>query len=109
MDRLKTLLEFLEEDPSDAFTRFAVAQEYAKRGDVQRALEYYEALVREQPSYVGTYYHLAKLYEEVGRTADAKRIYRDGIAEAEKQRDFHSRAELNNALLQLEGLGWDDV
>ena len=53
MDRLTALLDFLRDDPDDAFTRFALAQEYAKRGSASAALGYYEALVADQPTYVG--------------------------------------------------------
>ncbi len=108
IDRIPTLLGFLADDPEDAFTRFALAQEYAKRGDLEQSLGHYQALVREQPDYVGTYYHLGKLLEAVRRKGEAEQVYRAGIAVAERLRDAHSRAELNDALLNLQGLGWDD-
>ena len=108
-DRLSALLEFLKEDPNDEFTRFALAQEYAKRGDLGEALRYYEELVKTSPDYVGTYYHLGKLLEDLERTDEAKEAYRNGIRVAEEQRDLHARAELNDALLKLDGLGWDDL
>ena len=107
-DRLETLLHFYRDDPGDAFTRFAIAQEYRKRGETEQAIGFFEALVQEQPAYVGTYYHLGKLYEEVGRKADALQTYRRGIAVATNQRDLHARAELQNALLEAEGVGFDD-
>ncbi len=109
MDRLNALLDFHREDPADPFTRFAIAQEYAKRGDQKQALSFYEALVSDEPSYVGTYYHLGKLYEELDRVEDARATYRSGMNVAQQQSDFHARAELNDALLKLEGLGWDDL
>ncbi len=109
MSRLNALLEFHREDPEDPFTRFALAQEYAKLGDEKQALSYYEGLVDDQPDYVGTYYHLGKLYEKLDRNDEARATYRTGMAIAQQQSDFHARAELNDALLQLEGLGWDDI
>ncbi len=107
-DRIPALIEFLAQDPGDAFTRFALAQEYAKRGQKDQALGHYQTLVREHPDYVGTYYHLGKLMEAVGRKDDAEQTYRNGIEVAQKLRDAHSRAELSDALLNLQGLGWDD-
>ena len=106
MDRLATLLEFLKDDPEDAFTRFALAQEYLKSGRTDEALDFFEGLVRDRPDYVGTYYHLGKLYEALGR--DAAPTYRAGIEVAGRSGDLHARAELQSALLEAEGLGFDD-
>lgn len=108
MDRLATLQEFLQDDPDDAFTRFAIAQEHAKRGDAAEALATYEALVRDQPEYVGTYYHLGALYRTLGRDDDALATYRAGIDAARAAGDAHARSELQSALLEADGLGFDD-
>ena len=108
MDRLKALLDFLKEDPKDAFTRFALAREYQKQGSPEAALEYFEGLVQENPDYVGTYYHLGKLYESLGRKDDALATYRSGIQIAQRSREFHALSELQDALLKAEGVGFDD-
>src|SRR5690606_16036751 len=71
MDRLALLLQFHEEDPADAFTLFAIAQEYLKRDAPDEALAFFEKLRHDQPDYTGTYYHLGKLYERLGRNDDA--------------------------------------
>jgi predicted Zn-dependent protease len=110
MDRLATLQAFLDDDPADAFTRFALAQEHLKRGEPAEALAHFEGLVRDRPDYVGTYYHLGKLYAALGRRADAAATYRAGAAEATRAGDAHARAELQAALLEAEGLpGFEDA
>lgn len=108
MDRLEALLGFLDEDPDDTFTRFALAQEYLKRGDVDEARAYFEGLVDRDPGYVGTYYHLGKLYESSGRKADAISTYEAGIEIARGRKEFHALSELQSALRQAEGIGFDD-
>ncbi len=108
MDRLKALLTYYAEDPSDAFTRFALAHEYLKRNNTDSALSFFEALVQDMPAYVGTYYHLGKLYEALGRNADAITTYQQGIQVASEQRDTHARAELQDALMLARGIGFDD-
>ncbi len=108
MDRLAALQDFLRDDPDDPFTRFALAQEHAKRGNTAEALAFYEALVREHAGYVGTYYHLGALYRSLGRDDDARATFRSGIAAATEAGDPHARAELQSALLEAEGLGFDD-
>lgn len=108
MDRIEQLLAFYREDPADPFTRFALAKEYQKTGATEEALAYYKGLVVDHPEYVGTYYHLGKLYEALGRTERAVETYRQGIAVAGRLRDAHARAELQDALLKAEGLGFED-
>ena len=108
MDRLAALQDFLRDDPDDPFTRFALAQEHAKRGDDDEALRYYEALVRDRPDYVGTYYHLGGLYRALGRDDEARATLRAGVDAATQAGDAHARAELQSALLEAEGLGFDD-
>ena len=106
--RLEQLLAFYEEDPDDAFTRFAIAQEYRKAGAQQQAISFYEQLIEDQPSYTGTYYHLGKIYEEEGRIEDAIAIYHRGIQAAREQRNLKDLSELQGALLQAQGVGFDD-
>ena len=106
-DRLDALQAFLKEDPEDSFTRFALAQEYLKRDETQRALAFFEELMEKDPAYVGTYYHLGKLYENLGRSDDAIATYERGIETATEQRDAHTRAELQDALLQAQGVGYE--
>lgn len=107
MDRLATLQAFLADDPDDPFTRFAIAQEQARRGADAEALRVYEALVQSHPEYIGTYYHLGKLLVRLGRDADATAVFRAGIAAATQAGDRHARAELQGALLEAEGLDAD--
>ena len=108
MSRLDHLLAFHREDPDDPFVRFALAQEHLKLGETDEALGYFEGLVADHPGYVGTYYHLGKLYETLARSGDALRTYRAGIRTAEQASDPHTRAELQSALLDAQGVGFDD-
>ena len=100
-DRLEVLLQFHAEDPSDAFTRFALAQEYVKRGRSLKACELYESLIEMRPAYTGTYYHLGKLYQSLDRMEDAARTFRSGIAACSQKRDAKDLSELKQALRAL--------
>ncbi len=108
MDRLEALLSFYAEDPDDAFTRFAIATEYLKQNNKAEALSFFEQLIQDNPTYVGTYYHLGKLYELLERKEDAIQTYHAGIRHANELRDFHARAELQDAILNAQGIGFDD-
>ena len=107
-DRLALLLAFYEQDPDDAFTRFAIAKEYLKRDAPEQALAFYEKLIADQPEYTGTYYHLGKLYETLGRKDEAVATYQQGIEAARRQRNLKDLSELQDALMQAQGFGFDE-
>lgn len=96
-NRLQQLIEFLKENPGDAFLTYALATEHLKLGHTEVALRHYEALVNDHPDYVGTYYHLGKLYEALGRKADAVVTYEKGMQAARNKRDMHALSELQGA------------
>jgi tetratricopeptide (TPR) repeat protein len=106
-NRLPQLLQFYEEDPSDEFILFALAQEYQKSGDLAQALHFYQILYNSSPSYVGTYYHLAKLHLQLQSQASAIDTLKEGIKVAQAAQDHHALAELQNLLLNVE-LGLDE-
>lgn len=101
-ERLEKLLNFLKSSPNDSFLLFAVAKEYESNGHQDKALKYYMILKDQDPEYIGLYYHLAKLYENIQEEVLALRIYNEGIALAKKKADYHSLSELNNAKMNLE-------
>ncbi len=101
--RLEKLLDFLRNEPNDEFLLYALATEYLRLNDTGKALEYYEKLINEHPDYVGTYYHLGKLYEALQRKDDAVNIYERGMKIALAKRDNHALAELRAVYEELVG------
>jgi len=98
------LLTYLADDPRDSFSLFAIANEYAGQGRREEALRYFDELVTIDPNYVGAYYHLAKLLEDMGDKSRAIETYRKGIEIADLLHDSHSKAELQSALMEAEGV-----
>ena len=94
--RLLQLFHFLEEDPNDPFTIYAIATEY-KQIDSLKALEYYEKLLNDHKNYVGTYYHAAALYGDLGMDKKARETYEKGMEVAKEQNDQHAFRELKSA------------
>ena len=95
--RLNQLLEFYKEDPDDAFTLYALATEY-KKNDKNKAISFYENLLANHTDYVGTYYHAAALYAELGNENKAREPYQKGMMIARKIGNQHAFAELQSAV-----------
>lgn len=99
--RLEKLFTFLESSPNDSFILFAIAKEYEKLGGMEKALEYYLKLVEADENYIGTYYHLGKLYEVKEEFTTAFQTYKKGMEIARKAGDKHALSELAGAKLSL--------
>lgn len=100
--RLELLLQLHREKPTDAFTLFALAKEYEKLNQPSESLRHYLTLRQHDPQYVGLYYHLAKLYEQLDERDAALEAYAQGLDVAQAAGDRHAWNELNNAKLNLE-------
>jgi len=101
MDRIQQLELMIAEDPDDSFLRFALAKEWSNRGAFQEAIQVFESLLLKDPEYVGCYYHYAKCLEEIEDFISAEKIYKKGIEMADYLKDFHAKAELQNALTNM--------
>lgn len=98
MDRIEKLLGFLKDTPGDSFLQHALALEYIKIGKMEDAQLLFENILIKQPQYVGSYYHLGRLYEKLGEPHKAKSTYEKGMAECKKVGDNHAYNELQMAL-----------
>jgi len=106
--RLNKLLAFLTADASDPFILYALATEYNSLNDTEQAFHYYLKLVDEHPTYVGTYYHLGKLYQKHGETDKAIAIYKLGMQRAREKGNMHAFSELQGAYNTAAGLDYED-
>lgn len=98
--RLKTLLKFYEEDPTDPFNLYGLALEYQK-SDLQKSDELFSKLLSDFPDYVPSYYHAAKLKIELKQTETALLIYRKGMEIAHRQSEKKAEQELRSAYDEL--------
>ena len=98
--RLDTLLQHYHEDPLDPFNIYALAIEYQK-SDIEKALYYFDKLLREHALYVPTYYQAAKLLQETGSIQRAIEVYEKGIAVARSQNEMKAARELQSAYDEL--------
>lgn len=101
MERIEKLKSFLAQNPDDSFVQHALALEYVKLNDDAAAREQWEALLAREETYVGSYYHLAKLLERQGERKSAINTYEKGMQVAKRVGDNHAYNELQAAYEDL--------
>ena len=101
MDRIERIKEMLAANPGDSFLQHALALEYIKIDEDERAKELFENLLRQDENYVGSYYHLGKLLERKDYMEEAKEVYEKGMQKAKEAGDMHTYNELQMAYEDL--------
>ncbi|MBT8220336.1 MAG: tetratricopeptide repeat protein [Bacteroidia bacterium] len=102
MSRIEQLKDFLKESPEDSFLRFALAKEYEKSHQTERALAFFTQIANDDPEYVGLYYHLGKLYLNMGEVRKSFDTYTKGMEVARSQDDKHALSELVAARMEID-------
>lgn len=99
--RVEQLQAMLAADPGDAFLRYGLALEYMKLGRLDEALAGFEALLRDEPTYVPAHFMHARALEQTDDLDRARAAYRAGIDVARRTGDTHAAAEMTAALEAL--------
>jgi Tfp pilus assembly protein PilF len=97
MEKIEKLKSFLIDSPGDSFLKHALALEYIKLGDETEARKLFLEILERDPSYIGSYYHLARLLERTGEIENAKNWYEKGMIAARQAGDSHAYNELQAA------------
>jgi len=101
MDRIQKIKEFLLQQPNDSFLQHALALEYIKLGNDEEAKKLFEQILSRDSSYIGSYYHLAKLHERNQQIEEAITVYERGMEEAKRLGEQHAYGELRSAYEEL--------
>ena len=104
MDRIEKLKEYMRTAGKDSFLQHALALEYIKIGNNEEARQLFNEILKREPTYIGSYYHLGKVLEKLGDNARALRVYKKGMEVAEAANDHHSYTELRAAYEDLEDI-----
>lgn len=97
-NRLEMLLEMLQQDPTNTFARYGLAMEYSTSGDLAKAVEEFQALLRQDENYGAAYFHGGQALEKAGKVVQAREMYEKGIEVTTRKGDLHTRAEIEAAL-----------
>lgn len=99
--KAKRLAAYIQKNPDDSFSKFALALEFLKMDKLEKSRVLFEDIHRNDPEYIGVYYHLGKVYEQMGRLQDAKNIYKQGLQMAGKHGDPKTVSELREVLAEV--------
>jgi Tfp pilus assembly protein PilF len=102
MDRIEKLKEYMKTADKDSFLQHALALEYLKVGNNDEARKLFNEILKREPTYIGSYYHLGKVLEKLGDSTKALRVYTRGMKVAQEMNDHHSYSELQGAYEDLE-------
>ena len=100
-NRLEILLSMVDRNPADAFSRYGLAMEYVKSGDLVTAIDHFQQLIEHNPNYAAAYFHGGQTLEKLGRIDEARALYRRGIEVTDASGEEHTRNELQAALTML--------
>jgi cytochrome c-type biogenesis protein CcmH/NrfG len=102
MDKVASLKEILEQDPTNTFARYGLAMEYAGRGETAAALAEFDRLLGDHPEYTAGYFMAAQTLAKAGRHADAKQRLVEGIGCARSTGNQHAQREMQAMLDEME-------
>lgn len=102
MPSIEQLEKLLAADPGDPFTLYALGQEFAKRGEVDKAVAFYDRSIAANPDDGYTYFHKARALQAASRVPDAIAAVRSGIAAARRAGDNKALNELGGLLDELD-------
>lgn len=100
--RLQQIQQMLKNEPDDSFLNYALALEYARINDLNKAIALIEELLVRDENYLGAYHQLGKYYELTDFRKKAIAIYNKGLVVALRKNDKKTLRELNEALMLLE-------
>ena len=99
--RREKLQEFVAIDPSDSFSRYALALELEKDGEDSEAVLQFREVIARDPAYVAAYYHLGKVLARTGYIDEARVVYGNGLSVAAAANDQRTQTEIQEALDNL--------
>lgn len=102
MPSIAQLEKLLATDPHDAFVLYGLAQEYAKAGQTQMAVAFYDRCLQADPAYCYAYYHKARALSAAGELQAASQTVKAGMQAARTHKDSHALGELSALADELE-------
>ena len=103
--RIELLNTYIQEEPDNPFNKHALAMEYYEHAPDQ-SLAILRDILKEHPDYLPSYFKAAHLLWEEELWEEADRVFQNGIAVAEEQKDQKALGELQSAYQNFQ-IDWD--
>ena len=100
-DRITQLKALLASEPNDPFCLYGLAHEYAKLGEDEKAIEYFDCTIGADPDELYAYYHKAKCQHRLGDEAAAAATLRLGLQRAQAAGDGKAIGEMQDLLAEM--------
>ena len=100
-DRISQLKTMLDAEPNDTFCMYGLAMEYAKQGDLDQSIAWFDKIIAIDPNHCYAYFHKAKVQEEAGDVAAACDTLRIGLEQAKAIGDAKAANEIAAYLDEL--------
>jgi tetratricopeptide (TPR) repeat protein len=102
MPSIAQLTKLLAIDPADTFVLYGLAQEHARLGQHEQAIQWYDKCLAIDPLYCYAYFHQARSHQALGDLPAAASTIRQGIDAARKAQDGKALSELQGLLVELD-------
>ena len=96
--RLESLQRFLQQNPEDSFTRYAIAMEHVSLKNVPQAISLLQDLIKYDSAYVPAYHQLGNLLHTTGKNTEAVKVLEKGISLAQHIGDSHGQSEMQELI-----------
>ena len=96
--RIDVLKGLISQNPTDAFTRYGLAMEYIKAGELEQAVNEFRAVLANNSGYAYAYFHGGQTLEKLGLFDEARQWYEKGVEITRQSGDSKALSELQAAL-----------
>jgi len=97
-ERINILTEIVRQNPKDALALYALGLEYKSLGDNEKALDYFERLLKLDPENVPGYFQKALVHLNLGQKDEAIKVLTAGIPKAVETGQLHARDKMRERL-----------
>ena len=100
--RKEQLEAMLVDEPNDPLLRYMLAMEHASAGNDAQAIACFRDLLARSSDYVPAYQQMGQALVRLGRDAEAREAWRQGVAKARQQGNEHASTEMQGMIDMLD-------